>query len=262
MDFFLGATYDLGSLGKWRLAEITRHSDGTSTFRLLQADRTLIVGQSWLLDRVKTHKTISIKIEFKNAQAVIDKLAEAQARLLLREGWYCISGKHLTIARRVGPATGGYVGVGIAENLRRDPTAERKTVDVDTYVALKKLRRQQQRLHAEIAKRTFKSGFVSDADVQQVPFPRACKTEWVTPGFTGFPLRRTVAERFVADYEARSKGRTYAEKAKIVERLLRKANADTLEARVERAAADYQANYDRPPAREHIRDTLKAGELK
>ncbi len=78
--------------------------------------------------------------------ALIDTLAEENAKRLAVRGWHCVSSKRLTIARLtpdgMGTLTATLPGYLLRDRLRSKTQryVERMTVDVDSYVALKKLR--------------------------------------------------------------------------------------------------------------------------
>jgi hypothetical protein len=84
---------------------------------------------------------------------LVDLLADQQARKLFDDGYCCISGKHLKVAReRLRLTT-----TSTADTLRTwaelaPHLVDVKVVDVDTYVALKKLRRQAEKAPLDVTR--------------------------------------------------------------------------------------------------------------
>jgi hypothetical protein len=269
LDFY--ATYELPGYGTVRIIEFSQDLDEAMrvTFRRLSTG-----------DQTCT-----------SLSAFIDMLAEEEARKLFAEGWHCISGKHLTIARLSDNAKGTlaktYTGERLKTYLRKvHRFAECKTVDVDTYVALKKLHKTSEVFEpggrgaglrsGEVAARLSRRCVAGEdikafAPVQIVnriepvdifdggpseAIIRKCMFAWASKP-PRFPLIPTDAKSFVQEYEARCKGRDADARVRIFSRMLRKYNADTLDARAQKAADAFGVR-----SLDRIRKLLTAGELK
>lgn len=219
-------------MSAWRLGAVYAMPDGERA-RLVETERTLgseeAIGKFEALDRktlyvvplskLAPHKKaadVSLRI-VANAQPYLDALADIQAKMLADDGWYCISGKHLRIARVADPYVRAIFERASmpdevkADKLRRkfastSPAAETKTVDVDTYVALKKLRR------ARAAVDTFRksTGDVLRSALGSRPRPRL--QDWVVNDSVpvkekvgDWPHHGTVTGRFQSQAEHESR---------------------------------------------------------
>lgn len=126
----MGEEFDFG-FGPMRLIEAEFFGDkGTYTFKGVWG--TLIVGDE----------------AFKDFLSKREQAAQERAEQLYSEGYHCVSGKHLKVAKsahRLLPGYGGESGpVGLRKRLAEKPEqVVVQTVDVDTYVALKWLRRRR-----------------------------------------------------------------------------------------------------------------------
>lgn len=173
---YLGDKFDFG-LGEMRLQEVVRQARAEDVYIFRGTYGYAHVGSDAFATFLKRR----------------EQAAKERAEELYSEGYHCVSGKHLKVATWKDPLCAKYGVQNLRERLVKYPESVKvQTVDVDTYVALKKLRREWTFVPAPPAKLyDYQQDFLRRyADLAAVPRPPS-RTEF----FSGGPCGKTQTGR-------------------------------------------------------------------